>query len=101
MTTLSDNNIEEKYIQARKQLDELKGFYYHLITYILVIPFLIFINYKTYWDFHWFWFPILGWGIGLAFHAFHVFVNNNMLGKKWEQRKIEQFMREEEEKRWE
>jgi hypothetical protein len=101
MRTQSNNNIEDKYINARKKVEELKGFYYNLISYILVIPFLIFINYKTSWDFHWFWFPIFGWGIGLSFHAYHVFVNNGFFGKKWEERKIEQFMREEEEKkRW-
>ena len=44
---------------------------------------------------------MFGWGMGLLFHAYHVFVNNGILGKKWEQRKIEEFMREEEEKRWE
>jgi two-component system, LytTR family, sensor kinase len=102
MKTQFNNNMEDKYIQARKKVEELKGFYYNLISYCLVIPFLIFINYRTYWDFHWFWFPILGWGMGLAFHAYQVFINNGHLGKNWEARKIEQFMRDEEEqKRWE
>jgi hypothetical protein len=102
MRTQSNNNNDDKYIRARKQVEELKGFYYNLISYVLVIPLLIFINYKTTWEqFHWFWFPMFGWGMGLLFHAYHVFVNNGILGKKWEQRKIEEFMREEEEKRWE
>ena len=96
-----DNNKEEKYNRARKRVEALKGFYYHLITYCLFIPFLIFINYNTYWGFHWFWFPIIGWGVGLSFHAYHVYVNNGVFGGNWEQRKIEQFMREEEEQRWE
>lgn len=103
MRTQSSNNMEDKYIKARKKVEELKGFYYNLISYCLVIPFLIFINFRTTWNqFHWFWFPLFGWGMGLAFHAYHVYVNNGILGKKWEERKIEQFMREEEEqKRWE
>jgi two-component system, LytTR family, sensor kinase len=101
METQSDNNFEDKYIKARKQVEELKGFYYNLLAYCLFIPFLIFINYKTYWGFHWFWFPIIGWGIGLSIHAYHVFVSNNISVKNWEKRKIEQFMREEEKKHWE
>ncbi|WP_445956047.1 2TM domain-containing protein [Yeosuana sp.] len=44
MKTQSNNNMEDNYIRARKQVEELKGFYYNLISYILVIPFLIFIN---------------------------------------------------------
>ncbi len=101
MRTQSDNDINEKYKKARKQVEELKGFYYHLIVYCLFIPFLIFINYRTYWGFQWFWFVIIGWGVGISFHAYHVFVNNGIFGGNWEQRKIEQFMREEEEQRWE
>jgi len=101
MRTLSDNNLEDKYIKAHQQVEELKGFYYNLVSYILVIPFLIFINYRTSWEFQWFWFPLFGWGLGLSFHAYHVFINNGFLGRKWEQRKIEEFMREEGNERWE
>lgn len=101
MRTQSNNNMEDKYNRARKRVEDLKEFYYNLMAYCLFVPFFIFINYKTYWAFHWFWFPIVGWGIGLSIHAYRVFVNNNLLGKNWEQRKIEQLMREEEEHRWE
>lgn len=100
MKTQSNNNTEDKYLRARKRVEDLKGFYYNLLSYVLVIPFLIFINYHTSWDFHWFWFPLVGWGMGLAFHAYQIFINNGFLGKNWEQRKIEEFMREEEKKRW-
>lgn len=99
-TMESKSNYSENYVQARKYVDELKGFYYSLVSYCLVIPFLIFINYKTFWGFQWFWFPMFGWGIGLCFQAFRVFVNNGVFGRDWEKRKIEQFMREEEENRW-
>lgn len=100
MEKLPDLNRNEKYERALKRVEELKGFYYNLIAYCLVIPFLIFVNYKTYWEFHWFWFPIFGWGIGLSFHAYHVFVNNGVFGRKWEERKIQEFIQEEENKRW-
>jgi len=99
-TMESKSNYSENYVRARKYVDELKGFYYSLVSYCLVIPFLIFINYKTFWGFQWFWFPMFGWGIGLCFQAFRVFVNNGVFGRDWEKRKIEQFMREEEENRW-
>ena len=93
--------IDDSYVRARKHVEELKGFYYSLISYCLVIPFLIFINYRTSWGFQWFWFPMFGWGIGLAIHAFRVFVNDAAFGRDWEKRKIEKYMREEKDnKHW-
>lgn len=33
---LKDTNKTDKFIRAKKQVDELKGFYIHLMVYILV-----------------------------------------------------------------
>ena len=100
MTTIPQTEINDAYVRARNHVEELKGFYYSLISYCLVIPFLIFINYRTSWDFQWFWFPLFGWGIGLAIQAFRVFVDKSAFGGNWEKRKIEQFMKEEDKRRW-
>ncbi|GAA4269644.1 histidine kinase [Hyunsoonleella aestuarii] len=100
MRTQSPTIMDDSYLRARSYVDELKGFYYSLISYCLVIPFLIFINYKTSWHFQWFWFPMFGWALGLAIQAFRVFVNDGAFGRNWEKRKIEQFMRDEDDKRW-
>ncbi|MFD2726798.1 histidine kinase [Hyunsoonleella rubra] len=102
MRPQSSNQLDDGYLRAKKHVEELKGFYFSLISYVLVIPFLIFINYKTYWNFQWFWFPVFGWGLGLAIQAFKVFVSDKAMGGNWERRKIEQFMREEEQEngRW-
>jgi len=101
MERLPDLEKDKKYLRARKRVNDLKEFYRHLLAYCLFIPFLVFINYKTYWEFKWFWFSVIGWGIGLSFHAFRVFVNNDILGSKWEARKIEELMRKEDNNRWE
>ncbi|WP_298338506.1 histidine kinase [uncultured Algibacter sp.] len=98
-TEQSTSQLDDSYMRALNHVDELKGFYYSVISYCLVIPFLIFINYKTSWDFQWFWFPMFGWGIGLAIQAFRVFVNDGAFGRKWEKRKMEEFMRNED-KNW-
>lgn len=96
--TYTTDNYQKKdaYLSAQKRIKELKGFYFSLVLYILIIPFLIFINYKTSWDFQWFWFPMFGWGLGLIIGAFKVFVHNGVFGRNWEKRKIEEFMRGEE-----
>ena len=95
------SKFDDSYVRARKRVEEMKEFYYSLISYCIVIPFLIFIWYRyTPYTIQWFWFPMLGWGMGLAFHAYKVYVNDGVLGKSWEQRKIEKFMQEEEDERW-
>lgn len=95
-TSESTTKFADSYLRARKYVEELKGFYYSLASYFVVMPFLIFIWYKfTPFTIQWFWFPILGWGIGLVFQAYRVFVDDGAFGRKWEQRKIEQYMREE------
>jgi len=100
MRTTSTSRIDDGYVRARKHVEELKAFYYGIISYCVVIPFLIFVNYWTSWDYQWFWWPMFGWGIGIAFHAYKVFVNNGVLGRNWEQRKIDEFMQEEEKQNW-
>jgi len=39
---------------------------------------------------------MFGWGIGLIIQAFRVFVNDGALGRNWEKRKMEEFMRKDE-----
>ena len=96
------SQYDDRYVRARKRVEELKEFYYGLLSYCLVIPLLFFIWYRyTPNTIQWFWFPMLGWGMALAFHAYKVYVNNGMLGKNWEQRQIEKYMQEEDEQqRW-
>ncbi|KAB1069086.1 histidine kinase [Tamlana haliotis] len=98
MRTTSQSHLDDSYVRARKHVEELKGFYYSLASYCVVIPFLIFVNYKTYWGFQWFWFPMFGWGLGLVIQAFRVFVDDGAFGRNWEKRKLEQFMKEEKSK---
>ncbi|GAA4897648.1 histidine kinase [Flaviramulus aquimarinus] len=95
-TEQTSSSLDDSYMRALNHVDELKGFYYSLISYCLVIPFLIFINYKTSWGFQWFWFPMFGWGIGLTIQAFRVFVSEGAFGRNWEKRKMEEFMNNEE-----
>jgi len=87
-----ENNINTNdalaYDRAVKRVKEIKGFYGNLISYCLVIPFLIFVNMRTSPEYHWFWWPMLGWGIGVASHGFQVFG----IGKNWEDRKIKELM---------
>lgn len=90
---------EQKYLRAKKRVKDLKGFYGNLLAYCLVIPFLVFINLMTSPDHLWFWYPMIGWGIGIVFHAVGVFNRTSFFGHEWEERKIQEIMKEDESKK--
>ena len=85
---------DERYEKARKRVEEIKGFYSHLIAYICVNIGLVIINLITSPGYLWFFWPLMGWGIGLIFHALGVFVFSKFPGKQWEERKIKEVMKE-------
>ena len=94
----TDDLENSKYVRAVKRVEKLKEFYQNIASYCIVIPFLIFINLRFSPGFHWFWFPMFGWGIGLTFHFLEVNNYNVFLGKNWEEKKIEELMKKQQNK---
>lgn len=94
---------EERYYEARKRVEEIKGFYGNLIAYIVVNIGLMVINLLTSPAYLWFFWPMLGWGIGVLFHGMKVFNYMPFFGKEWEEKKIKEFMDKEEQSKntWE
>ena len=92
---MEKNNDFERYQKARKQVQELKGFYSHLSSYIVVMAIIIYINLTYTPEVLWFFWTLFGWGIGLFFHAMRVFNFFPFFNKDWEEKKIKQFMEEE------
>ena len=88
----------EKYQKAKQQVEEIKGFYSHLTSYVVVIAVLVYINLRFSPEYLWFLWTAAGWGLGLLSHANKVFGWLPYLGKDWEQRKLKQFMDEEQSK---
>lgn len=92
------------YLRSKKKVETLKGFYSHLAVFIVVNTILIFINtnilgsgptnFGSWGNYA----TLFFWGIGLVSHAIYVFfvlnVQNNFL-KRWEEKKINQFLEEE------
>jgi hypothetical protein len=93
----SNYDTENAYNKAKRRVEELKGFYGNFATYCIVIPSLALINYYTYWDHKWFFYPMLGWGLGVLFHGIGVFG----YGKSWEERKIQEIINKENINHWE
>ena len=97
----TNSNDFERYQLAQKQVENIKGFYGHLVSFIFVIFFLVVINLKYSPKYLWFFWPMLGWGIGLLFHGLKVFNITPFLGKDWEERKIKEFMDREKQNKYE
>ena len=65
---------QEAYQRAKKRVEAKFRFYIHLTVYIAVSFLLIIINLSTSAEYLWFKWPLIGWGIGVLFHALGVFV---------------------------
>jgi hypothetical protein len=93
---------EDSFIRAKKRVKAIKGFYIHLIVYILVNIFIsgiiIFGLMKSGYSFKeafshfgvystWFF-----WGIGMFFHWLGVFGSTAFFGKNWEKKQLEKYM---------
>ena len=85
-------NADPRYEEARKQMLEIKGFYSHLASYLLVNAFLITLNLLTSPNQLWFYWPLLGWGFGLAAHGISVFGKGAFVGRNWEEKKTQQIL---------
>ncbi len=77
------------YAQARKRVEEKKGFFVHLTVYVVVNA----IIFAVWWitmgghGYPWFIWPLLGWGIGIVFHFLGVFFFDRETD--WERREVE------------
>jgi hypothetical protein len=89
------NEEENRYAKAQKKVEEIKGFYGNLVSYIVVNCILLVINLLTSPEYLWFFWPLFGWGIGVVIHGLAVFNYLPFLGKDWEEQKIKEFMNEE------
>lgn len=102
---LPKEDEKRKFDRAKKRVDEIKGFYTHLIVYLLVNAFLFLSaigifreNFGSMEMPGWAHFTTpFFWGIGLLFHGLYVFHFKSGFFKKWEDKKIREFMEKDEE----
>lgn len=83
---------KELYDRAKKRVEDLKSFYSHLFVYVAVNSGLFLLNILTSPRHLWFYWPLIGWGIGLTIHGLSVFGTERLLGTDWEERKIKEIM---------
>jgi len=89
VTTIDE---DARYRAAKSRVGQLRGFYVHLTTFIVVNAFLIILNLITSPDTLWFYWVLLGWWVGLIAHALQVYGSFTIFGKDWEDRKIKEYL---------
>lgn len=99
-----ENNNEEKYNRAKKKVKQVKDFYNHLTVYIIINVLLILIHMGLFQNgvfqldyptLSMFTTPFF-WGIGLLFHGLYVFQDSFTFFRKWEERKMKEYMEQDE-----
>ena len=87
-----EQTTDRSYERARKRVRDVRDFYVHLGVFVIVNGALFGINMLTTPDTLWFFWPLLGWGVGLVLHAFSLVTEGHLLGEEWEERKTRELM---------
>ncbi|EPX59677.1 hypothetical protein D187_002421 [Cystobacter fuscus DSM 2262] len=85
------SNDNQAYDRARKRVEDLRGFYMHVLSYLSVNLGLFILDMMTPGG-PWFFWPLVGWGILVLLHGATVLMNGSLFDERWEERKIRQFM---------
>ena len=98
------------YLRAKSRVDKVRGFYTHLFVYIAVnigvstFKIIRNMNYGESFEQALFDFGTIAlwllWGIGLFLHAFNVYGLPKLLGRNWEEDKIQEFMDQEDQNKF-
>lgn len=94
------SNSDQAFAKAQKKVEDLKGFYGNLWSFVVISIGLVVLNLLTYPQFLWFIFPVASWGLGVAIHAAQVFNYMPFLGRGWEEKKIKELLDKENNQQW-
>jgi hypothetical protein len=93
---------QQRLIRAKKKVRQVQVFYLHLVLYIIVVSLILFnfyiieegpyknniitLNLSV----------LVGWTVFISLHAVIIFKGKQLFNKRWEDKKIEQFLKEKE-----
>ena len=92
---------QQRLERAKQRVKKIKGFYTHLLIYIVINLVIVFQNIQnlepgeSYFQARNF-ITFSLWGIVIIIHALTTFLPNFILGSNWEERKIKEIMEKEE-----
>jgi transcriptional regulator with XRE-family HTH domain len=77
---------------AFRHVRKIRGFYSHVLRYVVIIGALTIFNLIKMPDRIWVIWPALGWGLGLVFHGMRVFGTMPFMNADWEKRQVEKYL---------
>lgn len=98
-----EHNYKQRLIAAKKHVRRIQIFYLHLVGYLIIVTLLSYnlyileegeykkvitwLNLST----------LVGWSIFIAIHAWSVFKGKLIFKKSWEEKKIKEYLKDQEE----
>jgi hypothetical protein len=93
---------DETQAEVRRQVRAIRNFYVHAVVYATVMVMLVVINFASgdAWQGNWWvqW-GAMPWGVVLLLHGIFALQGNSMFGPEWEERKVEELLRQRERQR--
>jgi len=77
---------------ALAHVRNIKAFYLHLAQYVVIITALVAMNVFLTPSYPWAFWPVLGWGLGVAMHGLKVFGFMPFFDGDWERRQVEKML---------
>ncbi len=86
--------IASQETEAIEYVKNLKGFYIHLLVFLICSPGLAILNYVISPQFYWFIFAVIPWGFAILLHGLITHTYFRFLGPDWEERQFRKRMRD-------
>ena len=77
---------------ALRRVRKIKGFYMHVMQYVLIIGFLVVVNVLTSPRHFWVQWAAIPWALALALHGLRVFDRIPFRNAEWEKRTVEKYL---------
>ncbi|WP_417512896.1 2TM domain-containing protein [Minwuia sp.] len=85
----AEKAMTDEEADALEYVREIKGFYFHLMSYVFVIALLFFLWLIGDASHPWFFWPAFGWGMGVAAHWIAITRSVPLFGAHWERQQVE------------
>ncbi|MET0678612.1 MAG: helix-turn-helix domain-containing protein [Bradyrhizobium sp.] len=93
MNPTVSQNVSADEALALAHVRKIKGFYVHVLQYVITIGFLAAVNLFTsrhyHYQYYWVIWVAIGWGIGLLLHGLRTFDKIPFLNGDWERQQVE------------
>ncbi|HZQ00333.1 MAG TPA: 2TM domain-containing protein [Reyranella sp.] len=87
-----ERDVSDEEALALAKVRRIKGFYMHLVQYVLIVGFLAVVNLLTVPRHLWVQWAAIPWALALALHGLRVFDKVPFLNGDWERRQVEKYL---------